>query len=144
MHHMHLQLFNVSLPLQKTLPFANFFSTEGKAAFRSIPMDSAWWRTADEIGYITTFSGFLLPGLLLFPLQDKFPLFKILGYILLSQLKSRLWDLLLSEFFQQRMDKPTGVLEQQWGISGGAWGTRGTLTKRTLVWEQCPRHTSQY
>lgn len=68
MHHVHIQLFPVSVHFRKLSPSLSFSSTKGRMAFRGIARESPWLRKADEIGYIATFSGSLLPGLLLFQL----------------------------------------------------------------------------
>lgn len=41
---------------RKLSPLLSCFSTEGREAFRGCPKACPWWRTADEIGYIITFS----------------------------------------------------------------------------------------
>lgn len=128
---------------RKLSPLLSFFSTEGKAAFRVCPKACPWWRTADEIGYITTLSDSSSQDCYFsrYRISLPYPNYRVRFCFHSSKPGCEIYCCLL-----QVLPAEDGEANRSAGAavrnSRRYLRYKTTLsTKRTLVWKQHPRHT---
>lgn len=84
-------------------------------------MEDSWWDSLYIIMFSVSLSAKTACVLIIF-----FPYLEIPGShsVFTTQKQVVRSITIFDDFFQQRMEKSTGVLEQQWRVAGGTWNTR--------------------
>lgn len=142
---MHLRLFSVNLPFQETFPFAQLLFNRREGTFRGCPKACPWWRTADETGYITTFSDSFSQDCYFshYRISLPYPNYCVRFCFHSSKAACEIYCCLLrvlpAEDGEANRNAGAAVSNSRRHL----WYKTTPSTKRTLLQKQHPRHTSQ-